>query len=63
MKIATPPPWKKVTPSFQATPFKNMRSCQAPPFLKIWLEFQPHPPSQQKEGGAHYDGRNVTWNN
>ena len=29
------------TPSFPANPLLKLRSCQAPPFLKIWLEVQP----------------------
>ena len=48
MKIATPLSLKKVTSSFPAAPFQKLRSCQAPPFLKIWLEVQP--PSSRKGG-------------
>ena len=57
-----PPPLKKVTPSFPATPFK-LRSCQAPPsFLKIWLEVQPPsplptPPTERE--GVQVNNRNT----
>ena len=43
-------PLKKVTPSKSWGPVK-------PPFLKIWLEFQPSPPLSpivERGGGAHY---------
>ena len=47
---------KKVTPSYPATPFLKLRSCQAfapRPFSKIWLEAQPLSPPSRK-GGADY---------
>ena len=68
-----PPPLKKVTSSFPATPLKKLRSCQAPPplpptpFVKVWLEAHPPPPPhplQKGGGGAHYDWWdfiNVEW--
>ena len=48
------PPLKKVTPSFPATPYSKLRSCQAPPLWKFGRRFKPPPPPQQKggEGGC-----------
>ena len=46
-----PPPQKKVTPSFPATPSKSWGRVK-PPFLKIWLEVQP---PAERGGSAHYD--------
>ena len=43
VKTATPCPWKKVTPSFLATPFSKSWGSVKPPFLKIWLEAQSLP--------------------
>ena len=51
MTIAPPPP-----PSFPAIPLKKLRSSQASPFLKNWLEVQPPPPAE-RGGGAHYGQR------
>ena len=45
----TCPPMKS-PPSFPANPFYKLRFCQAPPFLKIWLELH-LPPS--REGWVH----------
>ena len=52
VKIATP--LKKVIPSFPATPFSKLSSCQAPLFEYL-VGGSTH---QQKEGGdAHYEKR------
>ena len=52
LKIANCP-LKSHPPSFPARPSKNWGPVKPPPFLKIWLEVQPPPPS--RKGGAHYD--------
>ena len=50
-KMHPPPPPKEVTPLFLSNPPQKLRSCQAPPFFKIWLELQAPPP--QVEMGGH----------
>ena len=54
VKIATA--LEKVTPSFPATPLEKLRSCQAPSFLKIWLEVKPPSRKGGRGGGNSHDG-------
>ena len=54
-KIATP--WKKLPPSFPATPLSKLRSYEAPPFWKLGRGF--NPPKTLVGGLIHY-GSGVT---
>ena len=48
-KLQPPPPEKSHPPLSQRPPLK-VEVLSSPPFLKIWLEAQPPPPSTERMG-------------
>ena len=53
MRNLQPPPEKSHPPLSQQLPLK-VEILSSPLFLKIWLEAQPPPPLDRKDGGTHY---------
>ena len=51
----SPLPPEKIHPLFPSNPLNKLRSCQASPFLKIWLEVQRPLPQQKGVGCILWD--------